>query len=199
MDNQHITSLLSKIEQRLLALERKVDTIGVVISRLPGAKAEEVQVLLQKPQEQQRQQPRQQQQPQPQQAAQPQQPQKRQKPMFKAVCADCHEECELPFEPKKDRPVYCNDCWSLRKAIRPKPGSELPVKVDETPIQVKDVSTPIETVQLDWRKEEVKPVEEKKEPEQKRRPQARNGRPSAQKKPAPARRNNQPRKKPQKK
>lgn len=31
--------------------------------------------------------------------------------MFKTVCADCGKECEVPFEPKSERPVYCNDCY----------------------------------------------------------------------------------------
>ena len=30
---------------------------------------------------------------------------------FKAVCAECGEECEIPFEPKEGRPVKCNDCF----------------------------------------------------------------------------------------
>ena len=31
--------------------------------------------------------------------------------MHKATCADCGNECEVPFEPKEDRPVYCRDCY----------------------------------------------------------------------------------------
>ena len=30
---------------------------------------------------------------------------------FKAVCADCGEECEIPFNPTEGRPVKCNDCF----------------------------------------------------------------------------------------
>ena len=29
--------------------------------------------------------------------------------MYKAVCADCGKECELPFQPTEGRPVYCKD------------------------------------------------------------------------------------------
>ena len=36
---------------------------------------------------------------------------------FKAVCAECGEECEIPFEPKEGRPVKCNECF---KRSRPK-------------------------------------------------------------------------------
>ncbi len=36
--------------------------------------------------------------------------------MFKAKCADCQAECEVPFKPKEDRPVYCKECFNKRKA-----------------------------------------------------------------------------------
>ncbi len=36
-------------------------------------------------------------------------------PTYKAVCADCGIECEVPFQPKADKPVYCKKCWSQRK------------------------------------------------------------------------------------
>ena len=35
--------------------------------------------------------------------------------MFKATCADCKKECEVPFRPSGDRPVYCKDCFAKRK------------------------------------------------------------------------------------
>ena len=39
----------------------------------------------------------------------------RPKEMFKATCAECNKECEVPFKPSGDRPVYCKDCFSKRK------------------------------------------------------------------------------------
>ena len=35
--------------------------------------------------------------------------------MHKAVCADCGKECEVPFKPSGDRPVYCRDCFQKHK------------------------------------------------------------------------------------
>ncbi|MBN1405010.1 MAG: hypothetical protein JW946_00640 [Candidatus Omnitrophica bacterium] len=35
---------------------------------------------------------------------------------YQAICADCGEECELPFRPSGDRPVYCRACFSKRKS-----------------------------------------------------------------------------------
>lgn len=34
---------------------------------------------------------------------------------YKAVCADCGEECEVPFKPDPNRPVYCHGCWEKRR------------------------------------------------------------------------------------
>lgn len=31
--------------------------------------------------------------------------------MFDAVCASCGRTCQVPFEPRNDRPVYCSDCF----------------------------------------------------------------------------------------
>ena len=35
--------------------------------------------------------------------------------MHKVICSDCKNECEVPFKPRGDRPVYCKDCFSKRK------------------------------------------------------------------------------------
>ncbi len=36
--------------------------------------------------------------------------------MFPATCAECGKSTEVPFEPRGDRPVYCNDCF---RKVRP--------------------------------------------------------------------------------
>ena len=30
---------------------------------------------------------------------------------FKAVCSKCGEECELPFRPSQNKPVFCSSCY----------------------------------------------------------------------------------------
>ena len=35
---------------------------------------------------------------------------------FTAVCGECGKEAQLPFKPRGDRPVYCSDCFSKRRA-----------------------------------------------------------------------------------
>ena len=32
--------------------------------------------------------------------------------MHAAVCAGCGKECEVPFEPREGRPVYCSECYN---------------------------------------------------------------------------------------
>ncbi|MFH1318778.1 MAG: CxxC-x17-CxxC domain-containing protein [Candidatus Omnitrophota bacterium] len=39
----------------------------------------------------------------------------RERTFDKAICADCKKECEVPFRPSGDRPVYCRDCFSKHK------------------------------------------------------------------------------------
>lgn len=39
--------------------------------------------------------------------------------MYKAVCADCSKECEVPFKPSGNRPVYCKECFSKRRDDNP--------------------------------------------------------------------------------
>lgn len=41
---------------------------------------------------------------------------RRERVLHKAVCADCHKDCEVPFKPTGERPVYCKECFSKRKA-----------------------------------------------------------------------------------
>ncbi len=31
--------------------------------------------------------------------------------LFPAVCSECKKNCEVPFRPSRDKPVYCRDCF----------------------------------------------------------------------------------------
>ena len=39
----------------------------------------------------------------------------RERSFTKVICSDCNKECEVPFKPSGDRPVYCKECFSKRK------------------------------------------------------------------------------------
>lgn len=38
------------------------------------------------------------------------------------VCANCGTDCELPFEPRSDRPIYCRDCYEAGQARPQRPA-----------------------------------------------------------------------------
>ncbi len=42
----------------------------------------------------------------------------RERSFTKVTCSDCQKECEVPFKPSGDRPVYCKECFSKRKDNR---------------------------------------------------------------------------------
>ena len=35
--------------------------------------------------------------------------------MHKAICSECGQECEVPFKPQEDKPVFCKECYSKRR------------------------------------------------------------------------------------
>ena len=39
-----------------------------------------------------------------------------QRQMYPAVCAQCGQQTEVPFQPRGDRPVYCSDCFRRQPA-----------------------------------------------------------------------------------
>ena len=59
----------------------------------------------------------------------------RDRPMHKAVCAECSKECQVPFRPTQDRPVYCKDCFSNRKSDSPFRGSRDDAPREERPFR----------------------------------------------------------------
>src|SRR3989344_4417267 len=43
-------------------------------------------------------------------------PRDREVSMHRAVCSNCGQNCEVPFRPTGDKPVYCNNCFVKRQA-----------------------------------------------------------------------------------
>lgn len=35
--------------------------------------------------------------------------------MHKATCSECGKTCEVPFRPTGEKPVFCNDCFALKR------------------------------------------------------------------------------------
>ena len=105
--------------------------------------------------------------------------------MFKAVCSECGKDCELPFEPRDGRPVYCSDCFEKKEVGSRAPresrdrGPRRPDRPDfqrkEAPAvqnntQLQEISVKLdrilEALTNSYSKREVEKVvvEEKKEP-----------------------------------
>ncbi len=38
--------------------------------------------------------------------------------MHQTTCSECGDQCEVPFKPYHNRPVYCSDCWEKRRPQR---------------------------------------------------------------------------------
>jgi len=41
-----------------------------------------------------------------------------QRQLFSVTCSNCGAATEVPFQPRGDRPVYCNDCFASVRAQR---------------------------------------------------------------------------------
>jgi CxxC-x17-CxxC domain-containing protein len=105
-----LAGLISKMEQQLILLDRKID---MLISR------SSVSQRFDRPERH---------------GEVKQNNVYRERTLYKAVCADCSKECEVPFKPKEDRPVYCKECFAKRKA-----GAAPGQKQDNKPPEVKIV------------------------------------------------------------
>ena len=44
--------------------------------------------------------------------------QRTQREMYSVVCDECGASCQVPFLPKEDKPVYCNDCFAKKRESR---------------------------------------------------------------------------------
>ena len=40
--------------------------------------------------------------------------------MHDVTCSSCGAQCQVPFEPRLDKPVYCDECFAKQKADRPR-------------------------------------------------------------------------------
>ena len=40
--------------------------------------------------------------------------------MHKAVCDECGKDCEVPFKPSGDKPVFCNECFKGKGNVEPR-------------------------------------------------------------------------------
>ena len=135
-----LVEAMAKLVERLAILERKTDQVLSRVSNLPSEIRNAAQNF-ERPH-------------QPTPPAHGQNPDARkERVMYQAICADCRKSCEVPFKPGS-RPVYCKECWTIRKAghLPQDPDSKsgvlnpqkmekyLPSPMDYTPPQKKSAS-----------------------------------------------------------
>ena len=105
-DEPGVADLINKVQQQLSAMERKLDTLISQSSKRPFEKS-----YSQKPFQR---------------FDRPQRHDRgrggngfRERTYTRVICADCGKECEIPFKPSGDRPVYCKECFSKRRQDSP--------------------------------------------------------------------------------
>ena len=86
----------------------------------------------------------------------------RERKMYKVICAECRKECEVPFVPKANRPVYCKTCYSNRRnGSSPKlPDREELVKEISKTLNI-DVSKPSKPKKAKAKKTQAKKTKPK--------------------------------------
>ncbi len=71
-------------------------------------------------------------------------PQLKEKVQFKIICADCGKESTLHFKPNNDRPVYCKECYALRKRGAAS-GHAGPIKAEQGYPNIAPALSPLKT------------------------------------------------------
>jgi CxxC-x17-CxxC domain-containing protein len=92
-DGQDIVFLINKMQEHLISLERKIDALMAQPSAKPFQRFD-------RPHHDNRER---------------RDNNFRDRSFTKVICSDCGKECEVPFKPSGDRPVYCKECFSKRK------------------------------------------------------------------------------------
>lgn len=115
----YLEGLVSKLLDRLVSLEKKLDTVVMQTSGRVSGAGEMPKIL---------------------QSSEVKPDPRRDRILYEAICADCHKVCEVPFKPSEDRAVYCKECFARRRsggaenkhfpvltpvALPPKPASRL--------------------------------------------------------------------------
>ena len=105
-----IADLINRMQQQLVFLEKKIDTL-ITQSKERPFEGSRLSVPAQRfPPSSRQDEIR-------------QRTDHRERTLYKAICADCSKECEVPFRPSGDRPVFCKECFSKRKAGGPFKGN----------------------------------------------------------------------------
>ena len=101
-DEPGAVSLINKVQQQLSAMEKKLDILISQSSKRPFEKS-----YSQKPSQRFDHSNRY--------DRGRQGNDQRERTFTKVICSECSKECEIPFKPSGNRPVYCKECFSKRR------------------------------------------------------------------------------------
>ncbi|TAN59585.1 hypothetical protein EPN16_06845 [bacterium] len=101
-DKPNIEALVDKIQQQLIILEKKIDTLISQSSERPSGRSNYSKPFQRFDNSQRF-------------DRGSQHDNYRERSFTKAICADCRAECEVPFKPTGDRPVYCKECFAKHR------------------------------------------------------------------------------------
>jgi len=51
--------------------------------------------------------------------------------MYDVVCAKCGKDCQVPFKPTTDKPVFCNDCFKSEGGGRSERGASSGITAEQ--------------------------------------------------------------------
>lgn len=97
-----LTDLVSKMQEQLVNLEKKIDTLISKSSERPSGEKHFSKPFQRFDSSHRHDSGR-------------QDNSFRERTFTQVICADCQKECEVPFKPSAGRPVYCKECFSKRK------------------------------------------------------------------------------------
>jgi len=66
------------------------------------------------------------------------------KPMFQAVCDKCRKNCEVPFRPTGDKPVFCSDCFG--KGEKKNGGDNIAINHDQYKKQFETLNAKLDSI-----------------------------------------------------
>lgn len=56
------------------------------------------------------------------------------RPMHDAICSECGRDCQVPFRPTGDKPVFCNDCFKKDDYSSRRPERDFHKSFDQKPL-----------------------------------------------------------------
>lgn len=93
--------------------------------------------------------------------------------MFHAVCDNCGKDCEVPFKPSGNKPVYCNDCFPKMGGRSQSSGNRNEGPRHDSGPSLSEVNAKLDRILAllnPQSKEESKPMEEAAPEKKKRAP-----------------------------